>query len=54
MPSKDFFPSNEEELEQYLAVEQMKARIQAELNGKLSTVLARMDTWPAGCYGAGH
>ena len=44
MPPKDFFPSNEEELEKYLAMEQMKARIQAELNGKLSTVLARMDS----------
>ena len=44
MPPKDFFPSNEEELEKYLAVEQMKAQIQAELNGKLSTVLSRMDS----------
>ena len=44
MPPKDFFPSNEEELEKYLAVEQMKAHIQAELNGKLSTVLSRMDS----------
>ena len=31
-------------MEKYLTVEQMKARIQAELNGKLSTVLARMDS----------
>lgn len=44
MKSKDFFPSNEHELERYLAMEQMSARIQAELNAKLSTVLARMDS----------
>ncbi len=44
MTSKDFFPSNKEELERYLEMEQMSARIQAELNGKLSTVLARMDS----------
>ena len=44
MPHEDFFPSREDELEKYLTVEQMKARIQAELNGKLSTVLARMDS----------
>ena len=44
MPNKDFFPTTEEGLEQYLAMEEMSARIRAELNGKLSTVLARMDT----------
>ena len=44
MPDKDFFPSTEGELEKYLAVEHMKASIQAELNGKLSTVLSRMQT----------
>ena len=44
MSRKEFFPSNEHELEQYLAMEEMSARIQAELNGKLSTVLARMDS----------
>ena len=44
MQPEDFFPSHEDELEKYLTVEQMKARIQAELNGKLSTVLARMDS----------
>lgn len=43
MPPEDFFPSNKEGLEKYLAVEQIKAHIQAELNGKLSTVLARID-----------
>ena len=42
MPRKEFFPSNEDELERYLAMEEMSARIQAELNGKLSAVLARM------------
>jgi len=35
MPRKEFFPSNEHELENYLAMEEMSARIQAELNGKL-------------------
>ena len=44
MSRKDFFPSSESELESYLAMEEMSARIQAELNGKLSTVLARMDS----------
>ena len=44
MSRKEFFPSNEDELERYLAMEEMSARIQAELNGKLSTVLARMDS----------
>jgi tetrahydromethanopterin S-methyltransferase subunit G len=44
MSRKEFFPSNEIELEQYLAMEEMSARIQAELNGKISTVLARMDS----------
>ena len=44
MPGKDFFPKNEEELERYLEMEQMSARIHAELNAKLSTVLARMDS----------
>ena len=44
MPPDDFFSSPEEVLEKYLAVEQMKVRIQAELSGKLSTVLARMDS----------
>ena len=43
MPRREFFPSNEQELESYLAMEEMSARIQAELNAKLSTVLARMD-----------
>lgn len=44
MPSKDFSSSNKEELMRYLEIEQMSARIQAELNGKLSSVLARMDS----------
>lgn len=44
MSRKDFFPSTEQELESYLAMEEMSARIQAELNAKLSTVLARMDS----------
>jgi DNA-binding transcriptional regulator YiaG len=44
MPRREFFPSNEDELQRYLAMEEMSARIQAELNAKLSTVLSRMDT----------
>lgn len=44
MPHKENFPSTEKELEDYLAMEQMRARIQAELNAKLSTVLSRMDS----------
>lgn len=44
MSRKDFFPTTEKELESYLAMEEMSARIQAELNAKLSTVLSRMDS----------
>lgn len=44
MPRDDFFPSSKDELERYLEMEQMSARIQAELNAKLSTVLSRMDS----------
>ena len=44
MSRKEFFPSTEQELETYLAMEEISTRIQAELNGKLSTVLSRMDS----------
>ena len=44
MPGKDFFPTSAEELKRYLEMEQMSARIHAELNAKLNTVLARMDS----------